>query len=227
MKTDGALRSDIHLLRAIVAALLVLTFAPRVANAQTQGPQTQGPMIVERVHSGFLVAPDFKITEVDGKTGGLAGGYGGWLTDNRLFIGGAGYWLANTSRDRRMAYGGLVLQWLSRADRPIGWSVKGLVGGGQATLATSVDRLVPLDLRGFPFGRLDDRALRPTLTSIRVRTQQGFFVAEPEADLLIRVTRHMRLTVGAGYRAVAAERGADDRLRGAVGTLGLQIGGGS
>ena len=57
-------------------------------------------MIVERVKSAFLVAPDFKVTEVDHKTSELAGAYAGWLTDNTLLIGGGGYWLAIPSFSR-------------------------------------------------------------------------------------------------------------------------------
>ena len=61
------------------------------------------------MHSGFLAAPDIKVTEVDHTTSALAGGYAGWLADETFFIGGGAYWLANPDSDRRMAYGGLVL----------------------------------------------------------------------------------------------------------------------
>ena len=216
-----------------VALFLVLALAPRLAAAQTTpadhatadqttpGQASQGPMIFEPIHSGWLFAPDARITEVDGRTSELVGGYGGRITDDTFFIGGGGYWMANQNRDRDLAYGGLVLQWLARTSAPLGFSVKGLIGGGAATLSRTI---TPLPRRpGIDDNRRDTIAGR----SVQVRTHQGFFVAEPEADVLVRLTRHMRLTVGAGYRFVAAERGGDDRLRGAVGTLGLQIGGGS
>lgn len=210
------------------ALLFVLALAPRLAAAQTApaeqttpGQGSQGPMIFEPIHSGWLFAPDAKITEIDGRTSELVGGYGGRITDDTFFIGGAGYWMATQNRDRDLAYGGLVLQWLARTSAPLGFSVKGLIGGGATTLTQTV---TPLARRpGFDDNRRDTISGR----SFRVRTHQGFFVAEPEADVLVRLTRHMRLTVGAGYRFVAADRDADDRLRGAVGTLGLQIGGGS
>lgn len=218
-----------------LAFLLALALAPRPAAAQSapaatqttpaQGPQgsqgSQGPMIFEPIRSGWLVAPDAKITEIDGRTSELVGGYGGRITDNTFFVGGGGYWMANQTRDREMAYGGLVLQWLARTSAPLGFSVKGLVGGGATTLSQTI---TPLPRRpGIDDNRRDTIAGR----SVQIRTHQGFFVAEPEADMLVRLTRHMRLTVGAGYRFIAAERNVDDRLRGAVGTLGLQIGGGS
>src|SRR5205809_6251266 len=95
-----------------IFAVLVVLMAPLTAAAQegtvdsplqtsgvsavqaaATGEQNAGPMVIERVHSGVLLAPDFKVTEVDGRTSELVGGYGGWLTDRTLFIGGGGYWL--------------------------------------------------------------------------------------------------------------------------------------
>ena len=63
---------------ALTTWLFVL-LAPLAVAAQNATPtsnqNTQGPMIVERVKSAFLVAPDFKVTEVDHKTSELAGAY--------------------------------------------------------------------------------------------------------------------------------------------------------
>src|SRR5260370_18078784 len=84
----------------IRAAALAAAMAPLTAAAQQTGdaveqqtPQNRGPMIVERVHSGFLVAPDAKVTRVDRKTSELAGAYAGWLTDQTFFIGGGAYFI--------------------------------------------------------------------------------------------------------------------------------------
>src|SRR5256885_3587973 len=126
-------------------ALFVLVLLPVAASAQSasdQTPQSQGPMRIERVHSGLLAAPDFKVTDVDHTTSEMVGGYAGWITDDTFFVGGGGYWLANGNSGRLMAYGGVVLQWLSRTNRPFGYSVKGLVGGGDATLSTTLSRLI-------------------------------------------------------------------------------------
>jgi len=100
--------------RRIALVALGACLVPLSAAAQPAGPttpRTQGPMIIEPIRSGWLVAPDVKVTEVDRKTSELVGGYAGWLSDERFFIGGAGYWLAN-GNDREMAYGGVVAQWL-------------------------------------------------------------------------------------------------------------------
>ena len=112
----------------IIAALAPAAMAQDASEQRTAagGSQSQGPMVVERVHSGFLVAPDFKVTEVNRVTSELAGAYAGWVVDDTFFIGGGGYWLANPNRNREMAYGGLVAQWLARTNRRVGYSVKPL-----------------------------------------------------------------------------------------------------
>jgi hypothetical protein len=222
---NAALKRCATFCRALAAIVLV------PAAAAGQQPLTQGPMVIERLHSGFVVAPDFKVTEVDRTTSALAGGSAGWLTDKTFFIGGGGYWLANQASDRKMAYGGLVLQLLARTDRRVGFGVKGLIGGGRATLGTTVTQIPGFrDLPSLPdlrrFGIDLDRSLRAP-TSSRVRFSQGFFVAEPQVDVMVGLTRQVRLTGGAGYRLVGAEGRDDRRLRGATGSLGLQIGGGS
>lgn len=217
-------------MRHAVAAGAMVLLMPLAAAAQSGGaaPMSQGPMTVERVHGGFLVAPDFKITEVDRKTSGLAGGYAGWLTDGQFFIGGGGYWLQ--SSDRKMAYGGLVVQWLARTDKQFGFSARALVGGGQATLSSTVSEIFARpDLRGMMFGRLDLDELRhqPVGSSMPIRFREDFFVAEPEVNLLVHLTKHVRLTGGAGYRFIGAKGRDNNRLSGASGSVGLQVGGGS
>jgi hypothetical protein len=207
----------------LFAGVLISVLFPEAATAQAAGgtsaPNSQGPMIVERVKSGFLAAPDFKITEFDKTTSTLAGAYAGWLADQMFLIGGGGYWLVDGSGGREMAYGGLVLGLFSPADRRFGFGAKGLIGGGEATLAGTV---VPL--YGF-YGRAIPP--RPIVSPRSVRFQEGFFIAEPEADAMFRLTKHLRLTGGIGYRLIGASHDVDDRVRGITGSIGLQIGGGS
>ena len=223
-----------HICRAFaVCCAFSLTQFPVAASAQTSGatPTTQGPMVVERVRSGFVIAPDVKMTQVDKTTSALTGAYAGWLTDDTFFIGGGGYWLVNQDRDRKMAYGGLVVQWLTHADRRIGFGVKGLVGGGQTTLGTTVSQGFRLpDFPNTPaisqILRDIERGLRPPTTT-RVRYHEGFVIAEPEADLVMKLSRQLRLNVGVGYRLISAEGRDERRLRGVMGSVALQIGGGS
>ena len=202
-----------------------------VASADTE--QAGGPMTIERVHSGLLVAPDFKVTRFDGRTSELVGAYGGWLTDKTFFIGAGGYWLASNASYRRLGYGGVVLQWMGRSDRTIGYSIKGLVGGGESTLGQTITETIRVpDLRGLDGRLLPSRppqtepAFRNQTITSTIRFHQAFFIAEPEADAVVRITKSLRLTLGAGYRLIAADRGNESRLRGPVGTIGLQLGGG-
>jgi len=187
---------------------------------QSAAAQTQGPMVVERIHSGFLAAPEVKVTEVDHKTSELAGGYAGWLADDTFFIGGGGYWLANPRHsDHDFAYGGLVVQWLANRSERAGFGAKALFGGGESTTSQTVTVLVP-----------EVRALngRPTIPST-TRTEQVRF-AEPELVGFVRLASHLRLTGGIGYRFAGTDRRdgfGDVRLSGATGSVSLQIGGGS
>ena len=155
---------------------LMLCLLPIAASAQTTGgaapPANQGPMIVERIHSGFLVAPDVKVTEVDKKTSELVGGYAGWVTDDTFFIGGGGYWMANQSHDREMAYGGLIVQWLARRSDRFGFSAKGLVGGGRATLSSTLSEILA---PGDPHRRIDpDDLRRAPIANTNVRFREDF-----------------------------------------------------
>ncbi|MGH9144129.1 MAG: hypothetical protein ACRD2I_23580 [Vicinamibacterales bacterium] len=213
--------------RALLLALAI-GLVPIAASAQT-GPAaldlntaeqaSQGPMTVEQVHEGgFLVAPDFKFTEIDHRTSGLVGGYAGLVFAEHLFVGGGGYVLATDRHGRDLAYGGVILQWFGGSDT-FGFGAKTLLGGGH-TEWSGVAQL--LDQRG--------RVIR----SEPFRTSQGLYVAEPELDARIRIAPHLRLAVGAGYRFTGYDRTdihldvpGRVRLSGATASIGLQIGGGS
>jgi hypothetical protein len=204
-------------------ALGLVLFGAQTVSAQTSQTQqiSQGPMTVERIHSGFLFAPDVKITEVDHTTSGLVGGYAGWVAEEALFIGGGGYWLANGSSGREMAYGGLIIQFLGRSNHRVGFGAKALLGGGEATLTDTFTELVRVP--AIP-------PLRPTTRPVtsQIQVREGFFVAEPELDARVRLTKSIRLTGGIGYRWTSSyyHYHDDSRLQGAVASIGLQIGGG-
>ena len=110
--------------------------------------------------------------------GSLAGLNGGWVMDRRLLIGGGAYWLTNGSSDLKMAYGGAVAEWFANPGGPIDFSVRSLVGAGNATLSDDV-RILPFEGRP-PFFRHE----RPHVERIpqTVRFREGFFIAEPQAN---------------------------------------------
>ena len=115
--------------------------------------------------------------------------------------------------------GGAVVEWLQGADRALGFSVRGLAGFGTSRLSGTIDRFAQ-PLRRF------DRDGRPVATgTVQVVFRDHFFVFEPQADALIRLTRLMRLDLGVGYRLIDGVDNVDRRLRGVSGSIGLQIGG--
>jgi hypothetical protein len=210
--------------RALTAAALVLLPIAASAQPTPPPPMTQGPMTVERISSGPLVAiPDVKITDVDSHTYALIGTYAGWLTDDKFFIGGAGYWLASYDYDHAMAYGGLSVQWLEHVKDPVGFTLKGLVGGGSATLTGVGTAYYP---PYGPGGPVVTPQYGPNY-AVTYRYSEGFFIAEPEVGVLLNFSRHMRLTGGASYRFIQGAGSDNHRLSGATGSIGLQIGGGS
>lgn len=214
------------LLPLILGALLV---AGTTAGAQTPAAPGDVPvspqLIVEKIETGWLFAPDVRVTELDGRTGTLAGGYIGRITDRTLTFGGGGYWLTNRDHHFKMAYGGAVVQWMAQADRTIGFGVRALVGGGSATLPRPLGDLVNLDAlhrhspRQARFGQID-----PTTP---VGVEDDFFVVEPQVDVLWNLSPRYRLNFGVGYRMVGWAPYLGDQLRGVSGSIAFQVGGGS
>jgi hypothetical protein len=150
--------------------------------------------------------------------------------DRALLVGGAGYWLANRDDDYKMWYGGLVVGWFMRPEQRIGFGVRGLAGGGQATLGSTLSELS----RGAPgvvdprVGGRGHRPFRPGwgFDGDRVvLVSQSFFVFEPQANVVWHVTRWCQVNLGAGYRVTAGADLLDGRLRGPSGSLAIQFGG--
>ena len=98
----------------VFTAALFAASSAWAQSAQNPPAPTNGPLVLERIHDPWVLAPDFKVTDLDDRTGELAGAYGGRLLDNTLLIGGAVYWLANDERDFKMTYGGVLVGWQSR-----------------------------------------------------------------------------------------------------------------
>src|SRR5262249_2053740 len=114
------------MMRLAFAAALAVFALPLTATAQTAGdvtqqpPSSQGPMTVERMYSGFVFAPEVKITDFDHQTSGLIGGSAGYLAEETFFFGGAGYWMPNGSNGRELGYGGVVMRWVITKNDQLG-----------------------------------------------------------------------------------------------------------
>ena len=196
--------------RAMSAVLLVLLF-PIAAAAQT----TQGPLVLERIHNPFVVAPDYKIADIDGETGQLAGAYAGRLLSDVLFVGGGYYWLVNGDHGEEMRYGGFMLGWSMPVGRRLRFGARGLVGLGTATLG------VDGQLIGPPRGR--DRLRAVPGQTVRFLAQDDFFVFEPQVNATVHLIPHVGIEVGGGYRVSGATNALEDRLNGVSGSIAAQL----
>jgi hypothetical protein len=198
--------------------LLSLAFllSPVIAFAQTTPAQQQ--LVVERVHTPFVIAPDYKVTELNGEREQLAGGYAGQLFDDKLFLGGAGYWLLNAGHGEELGYGGVLLGWSTPQLGGVRVGVRGLIGGGSGRLVRDVTFL--RDVR-------DPR--RPALTGgssptrARLLVRDDFFVFEPQANVTASPFEHVGVNLAGGYRLTALTDDLEGRLNGVTGSVGLQF----
>jgi hypothetical protein len=198
---------------ALAVALVFLT-APSFA-------QSTEPSGLEKMQNGFVIAPDFKFTELDSESANLLGAYGGWLTDRKLFIGAGVYWLTSGPSRAGLTYGGGLVEWFAQRNERFNVSFRGLVGGGSGTLALDLGD-VPESVSGDHRGRGGSRSFHRFPG--RARVGEGFFVAEPQAIASLTLARWMRVAAGGGYRLIAGASGLEDRFRGLTASVSLQIG---
>jgi hypothetical protein len=215
-----------------ITALIALCLAallPSAAAAQTAPPA--GPLKIEPIDSGFVFAPDARFTEVNDQLATLAGVYGGWLTDRTLLIGAGGYWLANRDDNFKMQYFGGVGSWTIGARRKVGLRAGALVGGGSATLAKTYGDLfgeIPAGATGLSRDhRLSFRGRggSPITSATLVRVNEDFFIAEPQVNAVMSLTKWLHLDAGVGYRLIGGADLLSEDLRGLSGSIALQLGG--
>jgi hypothetical protein len=199
-----------------IAAIVGLATAPTIASAQTTPPSPVnqgGPMVVEAVEQHYAIAPEYKVSNFDGTTAQLVGAHAGVFVTKTILIGGGLYTMTNGSKGRGLTYGGAVIGWQPWSSRRVGLNLRGLVGMGRGTTTETVT-LTTRDRRG---------VIEATRAATRWATND-LFVAEPQVDLLVGLTKHLALDVGGGYRFATAERVSRDRFSGASGAVALRIG---
>lgn len=223
----------------VFTAALFAASSAWAQSAQNPPAPTNGPLVLERIHDPWVLAPDFKVTDLDDRTGELAGAYGGRLLDDTLLIGGAVYWLANDERDFKMTYGGVLVGWQSHEFGRIRFGARGLAGLGRAELGFDVGALragatqpgAVIDGRGdIRFGVTAPRTTTPTLSAppqpIRPRlvATEDFFIVEPQANVSFRLTDRIGVSCGGSYRQTANVDLLRDRLNGPSANLAIQFG---
>lgn len=206
--------------RTFLLSLVLLFCAAGTALAQQAPPPPGGPLVFEPVHDGFLVAPEVKVTRVDGKVSTMAGGVGGWLKDDHLFVGGGGYFLPGRERgSRRLGYGGVIVGWFFNPEQKVSVAARGLVGFGQFTEWSTVEVpycLLPEQYLCSGSSRYADHYTRS------VWFENNFAVAEPEISVLAKLGRRVRLSGAAGYRLASDRRGLP-HADGPTGTVSVQF----
>jgi hypothetical protein len=211
-------------MRTHVLAALVVALVPASALAQTANPAANtGPLVLQRIDNGMLIAPDYKITSFDGKTGQLLGATGGWSQENTLFLGGAWYWLANGAHDRELTYGGFVVGWTVPSESHFQVGGRSLIGFGTATLGVTYP--APILVPSSRDARI--RGGSPPMVPITVTRQylawDDFFVFEPQGSFRAVINRHTRLSLAAGYRVTGGGDVLEDRLNGVTGNIAVEF----
>jgi hypothetical protein len=213
-------------LHNILFGAVLLATSGTSAVAQRAPAPSSGPLVVERIQSGWLFSPDARVTDLGGETGALAGGYLGRITDRTWVIGAGGYYLTNREDDFKLAYGGPVVELLIRADRRIGFGVRTLVGAGTATLPRlASDFIDPRRLQSTRSSKNPRSGFQLTNPDATVAVRDDFFVAEPQVNVMWNLSPGQRLVFGLGYRAVSHAPRLGDQIDGLSGSVSFQLGG--
>jgi hypothetical protein len=166
----------------MTAILVVFTLAPSVF------ARRQETLIRGRVHHGYFGGAVSKFTTVNDNFEVLLGGRGGWIIDRTFSIGLAGYGLVTRVRDDyeldgrpirvEFGYGGVELAYILNSDRLIHYEFSTLIGGGAMHYFGTHGEEEPQD--------------------------DGFFVLEPGASVVLNITTFSRAALGVSYRWVSA-----------------------
>jgi len=185
---------------------------------QLRGPSAPPParpgqiqqVSVEPSGDGFVLAPDFKFTEMNHRTTGFAGFYGGAVFAGQVMLGGGAYFQLDDYASEQMAYGGFVAEYRLFHNHPVGVALHGLAGFG----ATNV----PIYGHGGRYGYYGSCGYGYAYYGC---PYDGFFIGEPEVRVAARFSDSLRLVGGIGYRFTSSDF---YRLNGPVGSISVQFG---
>ena len=182
------------------------------------GPPASSPGPIRQVSAarptedGFVFAPDFKITEMNHRTTGFAGFYGGVVFAGQVMIGGGAYFQLDDYQSEQMAYGGLVAEYRLFHDHPVHVTLHGLAGYGATNVPIYGHRYNNYGYYGgcgygysYYYGCPYD----------------GFFIGEPEVQVAARLGDSVRLVGGIGYRFTSSDF---YKLNGVLGSISVQFG---
>jgi hypothetical protein len=196
----------------VIAGCLVLVAAAAASAQDASGGQSSrpapqsGPLTVEPVSSGFVFTPEVRFSTVNHSNATFVGGYGGWLYDDALLLGGAWYWMTNGSHGTGMSYGGLVAGFAVPVGNAVRVGARGLFGWGDAGL----NQTYTYYYHGAPYTQ-------------QAHNHVGFVVFEPQGSVVVRATRTVSFDFSGGYRFTDTH-GWNNDLQGAFGSIGVRFG---
>jgi hypothetical protein len=250
-------RSRFALPAAALAAACLLAASPRGAAAAggdpqrpSQPPPSQGNVVVEQVHNGPAFGFEFKYTEMNRDDAFLLGGYLGVLFDNKLFIGGAGYWQVDQywndynggydDYDYGYDYGDCYHGCGDYYGYNDYYGTSGY-GGLLVEWFALRSPAVSLSARGLVGGGVATVGWRDDVYIAQPAGGRGmvypappayyvfdqtYFVFEPQVNVTVRVAPGMALVGGVGYRVIGWANGWEDQIQGLTGTFAIRFGGG-
>jgi hypothetical protein len=194
--------------------------APRRPPSAAGPPQPGSVVEVTDAEDGAVFAPDVKFTEVNHEFATLVGAYAGYVFGGEVMFGGGGYWQANATNGLHIAYGGPVVEWRALRGRIIGLNLHALVGGG-TVYSDYHDGYYGDGVYVDPRGRNGRVVVVPPgyAYGSPYHYYDAFFIADPEAQLVIHFGSSVRLQGSVGYRATSTSS-----LNGVTGGISVQIG---
>jgi hypothetical protein len=230
-------RLRLRLLPLMLPAACIIALSPIAAAGQDVRPQSQaapakGTVVVEQVENGPVFGAEFKYAQIDHQDAFLLGGYGGIVFDDKLLVGGAGYWRVDNyfndyyhgsydyyGHHYADGYGGLLLEWFALRTPAVAVSARGLVGGGVSTITPG--------WAGDPYMNVPAGYHGPAYppAGYYYQYEQAYFVFEPQANVTVRLAPGLSMAGGVGYRVIGCANGFEDQLQGLTATFAIRFGG--
>ena len=217
---------------ACIIALSPLAAAAQDARQQSQAAPSKGTVVVEQVENGPVFGAEFKYAQINHQDAFLVGAFAGVVFDDKLLVGGAGYWRFDTylhdhyydsydyyGHHYADGYGGLLLEWYALRTPAVAVSARGLIGGGVSTITTGWAGDPYMDV---PAGR-HGPAYPPV--GYYYQYEQAYFVFEPQANVTVRLAPGLAMVGGVGYRVIAGANGFENQLQGVTATFAVRFGG--
>jgi hypothetical protein len=208
----------------IILALLILSSSLYCQSSDKDEEQTL--LGSKEVRSGGYGGPELKYVTINGQSGLMVGGRGGWIMNGTVSIGGGGYGLTTThaiknyfaqdsSAYLQAGYGGLFLNYTNSSNQLFHFTINALIGAGSANYTNSVNEKGNNHI--FNDCNQNDKKLE----------NSDFFVFEPGVGVELNITTWFRIEMGVGYRIITGlqmSRTVNKDLAGISGNLAFKFG---